>query len=643
MSTINRADNSATPYRNDEIGDIEKSANVKQQTTMNDQDHSSHSTNSDVLSYRANGKEISERKAEIAAKGMSRQFALQRQLQVNANASSTNAKPGQKQLAGAGQTQASGAIGSAQTGLPARTITVTLYDSNGKLITSRTEPLYDDANADMFFGEVKGNGIDWNEDGVQVKVDARLGTKIDKEGHPSGGISVENWTQKAGHGRARYVLVEIENSTVQQKSNPTGTPISDKSGSPGSKRSTGSSSNSEKTSTKQGAGSGVKGTTTGVPGGAQRDGGTAGKPIKNGVPAEENRPGNTNKPGHEGVGGTDHVKVQGPQKKGTPDGKKDGNKTDGGYFYDPKTAHGKGQEDVAPKGAVAGGMAGGSGSEKDHGVPTSGGIGGISVPKEIRGAVAVGMILIDADIKNLGDEIFQISKKLGKQAAGKGGALAATIANKLDRYADREVEKAITLLREEKRLPKMTADQEKTFVKEMREELKELAKAKLEAELDKIIDAKNLGQLKKDAEAGNEYAKDLLADSEAAQRAKDVLPEKPARPKNEIAKEQKQTHPAKGQESPRVEWEKVPRELRTEVSNLLNEVDAAAKASRNGNNTALESLNRNRRGHALTANDEGWISYDITGPQNPNRILIKLEKDGRIKLPVEWRLKDTHI
>jgi hypothetical protein len=415
--------------------------------------------------------------------------------------------------------------------LPGRMITATLYDKDHKFIVSKTEPLYDDVDADMFYGVIDGSSINWNEGDTVVEVSVRLGTKLDPQGNPQGGVPIEKWVHTNGKGRARFVLVEIDNATLLERPedpHPVGDDATTKSGGSGASSATSRDGGAASPATASGTG-----TTS-----ARGDGTDT---TEN---ALDDHAGATREPGHDGPRTDGKVSKGGGGDRGfyrgtSPDlslggtaGQRDGERLEAGYFYDPDRAQKGGSDnDGAPDEAVVGGMVGGDiESSSTDGIPEGGWFDVVSIPRSVAAAASLGMILLDADITGIGDDAVKLSMKLGRKAAGKGGAIAKTIANKVERLAKRETAKLAQSLSREAKFLSKTADEQAKILAEAEKGIVDEANRRLAADLDKKI-ADHKAAAAKDATRTDGYAEDFanqdLANAQAAQDARDSLPDLP--------------------------------------------------------------------------------------------------------------------
>ncbi|HWU91566.1 MAG TPA: hypothetical protein VN253_30070, partial [Kofleriaceae bacterium] len=394
--------------------------------------------------------------------------------------------------------------------------------------------------AGAFFGRVNGNRIDWKQGAtageIVVEMSPRLGVQYDSKGHVTNpGVSIEQWLAVVGKGRAHTVVIEIEPARRFQH---------DKSGRDGGDRSQPDSRAPQR------VGKGAVGTTRSTAGGTKTlgsttrsddgDGGTANVHVSNSPTVQPGR--DAKYPGEGNVIGKPGGAEKGPlngkvggQKQGSTRGNRDGTKTETGYFGDP-AAPGSGTNDVTTDGSAPGGMVGGKGKKGDQGVPASSGLLPlISVPGKIAPAVTLGMILLDVDLANWADDVVKISFRLGKAAAGKGGALSKIVAKKFSRYVDREMERISEALAQEGQFIAKIADEQTEILRQIREAIEIETHAKLSAKLDqKATEGETWA--KEATAAQNQFTDDTIRDSleyaDAARRAKDALPPKgaPAQP-----------------------------------------------------------------------------------------------------------------
>jgi hypothetical protein len=214
-------------------------------------------------------------------------------------------------------------------------------------------------------------------------------------------------------------------------------------------------------------------------------------------------------------------------------GKRDGNKERVGVLWDPDHAH-HGQEDTAPAGAVEGGMAGGEGKLGDHGVPTGGAIKPvIAVPEKAAAAVAVGMILSQANVTSIATEAIDLSKTLG-EAGAKSGALRTLVEQKIDHAVEQEMKSVAEKLANDAEYAARTAADKEKYLAELRDSARERARADVMAEIKRqTAEAERLAAIDRDQGHGpraEQAAADLPSEEStiaASKRAKDALGQDP--------------------------------------------------------------------------------------------------------------------
>ena len=300
---------------------------------------------------------------------------------------------------------------------PGASITVSLFDKNKAFITSRTEPLYGESAQGSYIGEIQGESIKWDGASIEVK----LGSKVEAGGKLSGAMSVGAWARQAGHGRAAYVLVEVDAAQLRTKDvNPDAKPWADDdttSGMNGARPpATGNGTDPNATSAHTQPGQG------GASGG---DGGTDDKTVA-GARATGDHSGN----GALQDGEKDGKRIMGVRSKGEGDGTRHGTKGaqkhDVGYFWDPERQHG-GTQDVAPDGADKDGMVGGAGKHGDEGIPDVGAwTAKIPIPKRFAAAASAAMILFQANVQQIAKDLIKAAEKMAADAELKAFALHET-------------------------------------------------------------------------------------------------------------------------------------------------------------------------------------------------------------------------
>jgi hypothetical protein len=416
--------------------------------------------------------------------------------------------------------------------LPGRMYTVTLYDKRGNQIgKTLTEPLYEDIDGDLFYGAVGTDGaVHWKDEGVELDFSLKVGAKLGDNGTPEGGIPVERWARQVAKSNLGAILVQIDGATAKGSDVPALYALDDSNEkTPAATTGTNASTQGDdrrKPSTGTEAGTAATGT----------DAGTG--------PADHGRRGTTSERGHTGTGTGSEPTRGGDTSDGHKRGKAGathdgsnrgtdfGDEYDANYFYDPSKAD-LGSDVLAPEGAVVGGMVGGKPHSTDEGIPQGGWFELVSVPRNIAPAVSAGIILMDADIAGLGVDVLKASIKLGRKAAGKAGALAKVITQKLEGFAERETAKLAKALSKDATFASKTASEQAAILSEARAGIMEEANRKLAAELDaKIAEHKAFAAQDATRTDGfaDEFVEQDLANARAAQDARDSLPEVKARP-----------------------------------------------------------------------------------------------------------------
>ena len=430
-----------------------------------------------------------------------------------------SAGPTQGQFA-PGQIQMSAPVG-APAELPGKQMTVTIYDANERPIATHTVPVHGDAEINVISGEIKGGSIDWGEGN---KVNVRVGEKVDRNGNPTGGVPIEQWAREKGKGQARYIKVEISGAMLKEGKEGQGT------SSP--------SSTASKQSHPPATGKGSAGESSGTPGGASKSSSAkgSGTPVENaqqGPVSKEDRvapAGAEEKKGKTGGNQTGNVRgTPGGHKDGKVTGKQDGNRKDTGYFHDPNKT-GKGQEDVKRENAVAGGMVGGEGKKGDEGTTTGGGVLSlISLPKGVAPAVALGMVLADANIVGAGDDMIKTALKLGKKGGPASDALKTAIKGKFDDLVNKEMDTLAANLKKDPAFAALGPKEQAEALAKAKVGLEEAAHGKMVFEFDRRI-AEAEKYIKEAKANPSKYSKDVIEEQEkivdAARQAKDAMPPK---------------------------------------------------------------------------------------------------------------------
>ena len=522
-----------------------------------------------------------------------------------------------------------------QARLPGQMMTVTLLDARRGVIDQRTVPLYNDAAPESFSGEVKEKSISW--DGNRT-VNAKVGTKFDKKGNPIDGTSVENW---AASRNARYVEIKIEDA--KQRQEKTGTSdepwfnATDDSRIKTPKKSSDAQQSSDAQSSKK---STNPHSSTGTGEGQRKDKTNHGDQDRIGQQKGKGQYGNFSEKGNSRAGqGVAYGRDPGKAKVGDRLGHKGGDPKPGGYFYEKDLAKIGAKGDLPdPKGQVKG-IPGGEGGGDNN---INGGLGiipKVKVPEEVAPAVAVAIIVSDADIVHLSDNAVKKSIDMGEKAAGKGGRLSREIGKQLDAYADKQTAAWTDMARKDGTFKKLNKAQQEQMIKEAREEIREVAWEKLEHKLGKEQAELKTGidKLKQDTSEGAQLAKSRAAERmDAAKRARESMPGRSAKHGPDDVVPNGQVRPTKMDDevNPKTEWmNSVPADLRKDVVELVEEL----KLAKAGDKEAKQALQQ-RAPHILRKGEyEGWTAYDIKGRENPYRLITK-EVNGITK----WRVLDYH-
>ena len=408
--------------------------------------------------------------------------------------------------------------------LPGRMMTVTIYDENNKSIASQTVPLQNNAKTETITGEINGGSIQW--DGGRT-VNAKIGNKLDAQGRPTDGVSIDEWARKQGQGHARYIRIEISDAMLKDGKNATGNSA------PAQNSGKSKSSN---------AGKGSVGESPSTAGGVAKNSTASGggKPVENAADDTSSKAGrNTKYPGEEKIGGRGH-EDKGPVHRGNPSlnkeggvhGKWDGNKEKVGYFHDPDKT-GKGREDIRRPNTDKDGMVGGSGKPGDDGVPSGGAIKPmVPVPKSVKPYLEAGMILANASIIKVGDDMIETVIKLSKKGHTSDDALKAAIKGKFDDFVKKETDTVIDNLKRNKEFTSKSAEEQAQILRDTKNAVEDIANDKIVSHLDRKT-AEHLDVAKKAQQNPSEFSADVINEeakrANAAFRAKEAMPTKPIR------------------------------------------------------------------------------------------------------------------
>ena len=401
--------------------------------------------------------------------------------------------------------------------LPGQMITVTLLGASSDVVAKTSVPLYSQAQHAAYVGDVVGGAIQWRGQGISVQ----LGTKFDRAHRPIDGESLEAWVKQ--HGRsAVIVVVEVDGTLTQAVEKPAEKPAEKKAWfedpdaaaptTPAAASATPGAGTKPTTSTRQ-----------------AKDG--------PGGPDAETHDGTTTQTGHDGARTKDDGHPRGTRTAGKPHGveggrdggrfgSSDGTKKKVGWAWDPDHP-GKGDQDTAPDSATPDGMLGGDGKPGDQGAPDVGALTpSLKVPKSIRAAVDIAVILVQGDIAGAADDLISVARELGANATKK--ALSPFVLAKINGIVDRELPKAMEQLAKDSEFAAKSATEQTQIA---RQALQQEATDKLALELDsRISGADKAEKIDRENLSGPnaEYAKADLDEeqqtAEAAKRVREAVP-----------------------------------------------------------------------------------------------------------------------